>query len=203
MSEVSHSPPSSTGVDNLKLAMWLVIGSECVLFATLIVNYVIQVLYLARRPTVDGIVPETIIDVPITSASTFVLLMSSVAMVLCLRAIEEDDIARFRRWCFITAGLGAVFLGFQIYEFTYFYLAGLGFATNNFGAAFFALTGTHGAHVLVGIIILSTVGLWSYQGKMKSSKHAGVVEAIGLYWHFVDVIWILIFTVVYLFVLAP
>ena len=107
------------------------------------------------------------------------------------------------RWCFTTAGLGALFLAFQIYEFSHFYLSGLGFSTNTFGSAFFGLTGTHGAHVLVGVLILTVAGLWSYKGTMTSKKHRVVIETIGLYWHFVDIVWIIIFTVVYLFVLAP
>ena len=126
-------------------------------------------------------------------------LMSSLAMVLCLSALQEGNVPLFRKWCFSTAILGAVFLGFQAFEFTEFYWEGLGFTSNVFGSSFFALTGTHGAHVFVGVMLLTTVGIWSYSHELNPV----VVEVIGLYWHFVDVIWIVIFTLVYLFVLAP
>lgn len=201
MENVGHV--TNTGVDNRKLGMWVIIASECMLFASLLINYGVQVAYISKSAVADSITPQKIINVPITSVSTFVLLMSSVAMVLCLQGIEQDNLPKFRRWCFTTASLGALFLAFQVYEFSHFYLEGLGFSTNTFGSAFFSLTGTHGAHVLMGVIILTVAGLWSYKGSMNSKQHKVVIETIGLYWHFVDVIWIIIFTVVYLFVLAP
>ena len=198
---MSHA--TNTGIDSRKICMWTVIGSECMLFGTLIVNYIIQVSRAIPNQELGMIRPIDIINVPLTSVSTFVLLMSSLAMVLCLAGIQDGDIPRFRRWCFVTAIFGALFLGFQIFEFTEFYLKGLGLASNTFGSAFFLLTGTHGAHVLVGVLILTITGIWSYNARVNPEKHSVVIETIGLYWHFVDVIWILIFTIVYLFVLAP
>ena len=192
-----------TGIDSRKLGMWVVIGSECLLFGTLIINYIISASRVIRDSQPGLIKPIEILNILVTSTSTFVLLMSSLAMVLCLAGLQEGNLPRFRKWCFITAFLGAIFLGFQVYEFTEFYLKGLGFKHSIFSSAFFSLTGTHGLHVLVGVILLLGVGIWSYKGKMTSKKHSVVVETIGLYWHFVDVIWIIIFTVVYLFVLAP
>ena len=194
---------TNTGIDSRKFAMWVVIGSECMLFGALIINYVIAVNQVIPSDQVDLIKPVDVINVPLTSLSTFVLLMSSLCMVLCLSAIQEGNIALFRKWCFSTAFLGVVFLGFQVFEFTEFYLTGLGFSSNVFGSSFFTLTGTHGAHVVVGVLLLMTVGIWSYFHELKPDRHSVVVEVIGLYWHFVDVIWIVIFTLVYLFVLAP
>lgn len=192
-----------TGVDSRKLGMWVVIGSECMLFGTLIINYILSASRIIRSTQPGLIKPIEILNILVTSTSTFVLLMSSLAMVLALAGLQDNDIPRFRKWCFATAFLGIIFLGFQVYEFTEFYLKGFGFRNSIYSSAFFTLTGTHGAHVLVGVILLSGFGLWSYSGKLNSKRHSIVLETIGLYWHFVDVIWIIIFTVVYLFILAP
>ena len=190
MSAVAHH--TSTGLDNRKLAMWTFIGSECLLFGSLISTYLV---YQGR--SVSGPTPQEILDIPLTSISTFVLLMSSLAMVLALAAVTRGDRLWSRVWIFATAALGAVFLGFQAYEFTHFVHEGLTIKTNLFGSTFFVLTGTHGAHVAVGVLLLLTLLVRSFQGKLGPDK-AMVVEITGLYWHFVDVVWIVIFTVIYL-----
>ncbi len=190
MSAVAHH--TSTGLDNRKLAMWTFIGSECLLFGSLISTYLV---YQGR--SVSGPTPQEILNIPLTSVSTFVLLMSSLAMVLALAAVTRGDRRWSRVWIFATAALGAVFLGFQAYEFTHFVHEGLTIKTNLFGSTFFVLTGTHGAHVAVGVLLLLTLLVRSFQGKLGPDK-AMVVEITGLYWHFVDVVWIVIFTVLYL-----
>jgi cytochrome c oxidase subunit 3 len=190
MSAVAHH--TSTGLDNRKLAMWTFIGSECLLFGTLISTYLVY-----QGQSISGPMPREILDIPLTSISTFVLLMSSLAMVLALAAVTRADRLWSRVWIFATAALGLVFLGFQAYEFTHFVHEGLTIKTNLFGSTFFVLTGTHGAHVAVGVLLLMTLLVRSFQGKLGPDK-AMVVEITGLYWHFVDVVWIVIFTVVYL-----
>ncbi len=126
--------------------------------------------------------------------TSFILLMSSLTMVLAVNSIMRGDHTRMRLWLTSTAVLGGLFLGGQIYEFTVFVEEGLGFTTNVASSAFYALTGLHGVHVLVGIImLLSVIGI-SFRRKM----HAEAVEVVGLYWHFVDIVWVLIFTIVYL-----
>jgi heme/copper-type cytochrome/quinol oxidase subunit 3 len=90
-----------------------------------------------------------------------------------------------------------VFVAGQVYEFTTFYREGLGYTTNIFGSAFYTLTGFHGVHVTVGIIMLMTLVVMSMRGNL-STDRAETVEIVGLYWHFVDIVWIIIFTVVYL-----
>ena len=190
MSAVAHH--TSTGLDNRKLAMWTFIGSECLLFGTLISTYLVY-----QGQSISGPMPGEILDIPLTSISTFVLLMSSLAMVLALAAVTRADQRWSRVWIFATAALGLVFLGFQAYEFTHFVHEGLTIKTNLFGSTFFVLTGTHGAHVAVGVLLLLTLLVRSFQGKLGPDK-AMVVEITGLYWHFVDVVWIVIFTVVYL-----
>jgi cytochrome c oxidase subunit 3/cytochrome o ubiquinol oxidase subunit 3 len=102
-----------------------------------------------------------------------------------------------RVWLLATALLGMTFVGGQAYEFTSFVRQGLTLHTNLFGSSFFTLTGFHGAHVTIGIVMLLSLFGLSLRGKL-GPENAETVELIGLYWHFVDVVWIVIFTVVYL-----
>lgn len=187
--QVHHS---STGLSNNKLAMWLFLGSECLLFGGLISTYM-----LYRGRVQDGPRPSQIFDIPFTSVSSFVLLMSSLTMVLAVSAAKSKDDARTNLWLTVTAVLGATFVGGQIYEFVTFYREGLGFTTSLFSSSFYTLTGFHGVHVSIGVILLL-----SLMGIIKKNKIPGdkaeVVELIGLYWHFVDIVWIVVFTLVYL-----
>jgi cytochrome c oxidase subunit 3/cytochrome o ubiquinol oxidase subunit 3 len=189
---VAHGHTTSTGVSNAKLAMWVFLGSDCLLFGALISTYL-----LLRHRSVHGLGPKDVYDIPFTSVSSFVLLMSSLTMALAVAAIVRGDIRRNRVWLLTTAFLGAVFIGGQVYEFTTFYREGLGYTTNIFGSAFYTLTGFHGVHVSVGIIMLLSLVVMSLRGNLGPEK-AETVEIIGLYWHFVDIVWILIFTIVYL-----
>jgi cytochrome c oxidase subunit 3/cytochrome o ubiquinol oxidase subunit 3 len=183
---------TSTGLSNEKLGMWVFLSSECLLFGGLISTYL-----LLHDRSVEGPTPQDVYDIPFTSVSSFVLLMSSLTMVLAVSALTRGDMRRNRLWLLTTALLGTIFIGGQVYEFTTFVHEGLGFTTNIFGSAFYTLTGFHGVHVTVGILmLLSLVGL-SLRGTL-SQERAETVEIIGLYWHFVDIIWIVIFTVVYL-----
>jgi heme/copper-type cytochrome/quinol oxidase subunit 3 len=130
--------------------------------------------------------------------SSFVLLMSSLTMVLALAAIQRGDHRGLRTWLIATATLGMVFIGGQIYEFTTFVEEGLKLSTSTFGSAFFVMTGFHGAHVTVGIFMLLGLFGMSVFGRLDAIEGPRKVELIGLYWHFVDIVWIVIFTVVYL-----
>lgn len=146
-----------------------------------------------------GPYPAEVFSIPVTSVSTFVLLMSSFMMVLAYSAVRKGDILGFRAWILCTALLGATFLGFQVYEFTEFAQQGLTPRTNLFGSSFFTLTGFHGAHVTVGVIWLLSLFGYSYINPSVLSRDEGLnVDLAALYWHFVDVVWIVIFTVVYL-----
>ena len=185
-------PVTSTGLSNNKMAMWLFLGSECLLFGGLISTYM-----LYRGRLADGPGPMQIYDIPFTSVSSFVLLMSSLTMVLAVSAAQRRDDDRTNLWLTVTAVLGATFVGGQIYEFTAFYREGLGFTTSLFGSSFYTLPGCHGVHVSVGVLmLLATVGIIK-RNKATGDK-AEAVELVGLYWHFVDVVWIVIFTLVYL-----
>jgi cytochrome c oxidase subunit 3/cytochrome o ubiquinol oxidase subunit 3 len=119
-------------------------------------------------------------------------------MVLALSAIQRRDGRGFRAWILATAFLGMVFVGGQIYEFTAFVDEGLNLSTSTFGSAFFVMTGFHGAHVTVGIFMLLALFGMSMFGRLDFEDGPRRVELIGLYWHFVDIVWIVIFTVVYL-----
>jgi heme/copper-type cytochrome/quinol oxidase subunit 3 len=208
-------PPTSTGLDNKKIAVWAFIGSECMLFASLISTYLI---YKGRSvvgpyphetclPPACSTPLKAILNIPVTSASTFVLLMSSLAMVLALAAVENKDqpkdtfgeriLGSSKLWLWMTAILGSTFLGFQAYEFTSFVHEGLTIKTNLFGSSFFTLTGFHGAHVTAGVLWLLTLLAIDYRRGL-GPNDAINVDIAALYWHFVDVVWIAIFTLVYL-----
>ncbi len=182
----------STNIPDRKILMWAFLGSDVMFFGALIASYVV---YKGRSLT--GPYPAEILDIPLTTISTFVLLMSSFLMVLALHALRENDIPRFRLWTFGVCLFGAIFLGFQVYEFRAFFQEGLSLQGNLFGSTFFLLTGTHGVHVSIGVLWLMSLLIGSYLRPI-IRKDALNLEIAGLYWHFVDIVWIVIFTVVYL-----
>ncbi|HEX2030614.1 MAG TPA: cytochrome c oxidase subunit 3 [Actinomycetota bacterium] len=183
---------TATGLDNRKLGMWAFLGSEALFFGALISTYL-----LYRGRSLVGPYPQDVYDIPYTSVSSFVLLMSSLTMVLALNALQREDQRRSRVWLLATALLGMTFLGGQVYEFTVFVREGLTISRNVFGSSFFLLTGFHGAHVTIGVLMLLMLFGMSLAGRLPPAK-AERVELVGLYWHFVDIVWVVIFTVVYL-----
>ena len=183
---------SSTGLSSWKVGFWTFIGSECLFFASLISTYLV---YKGR--SVVGPYPEEILNIPLTSVSTFVLLMSSLAMVLALDSVQRGNKKLTLVWLGGVILLGTAFLGFQVYEFNHFFHEGLTLGTNVFGSSFFVLTGFHGAHVTGGVIWVITLWILAARGKLAPAD-ALKVEIAGLYWHFVDIVWIVIFTLVYL-----
>lgn len=187
-----HGHVTNTGIDNRKLGFWLFLSSESVFFACLIVGYLVY-----NGKFEPGVGPKDLFNIPLTTISTFVLLMSSLAMVLGVHAAQKDDRKGGIRWVVVTALMGLVFLGFQVYEFSHFASEGLTIASSLFGTTFYVLTGFHGAHVAVGVIWLLSL-LYHGRGGGLGADKADDVEVAGLYWHFVDVVWIVLFTVVYL-----
>ena len=206
---------TTLGLDNRKVAIWTFIGSECMLFASLISTYMI---YKGRSPEgpypheawtnpATGQVFKPILNIPVTSFSTFVLLMSSFAMVLALAAVQNKNVPKHsawhrflgssKLWLWTTCILGITFLGCQAYEFTSFIHEGVSIRTNLFGSSFFTLTGFHGAHVTAGVIWLFTLLAIDYKRGLNTGDST-LVDICALYWHFVDVVWIAIFTLVYL-----
>jgi heme/copper-type cytochrome/quinol oxidase subunit 3 len=189
-----HAEPvhTSTGLSHAKLGMWAFLASECLLFGALISTFL---LYKGRHVT--GPTPQKVYDIPYTSVSSFVLLMSSLTMVLALAAIQRGDQEKLRVWLMATALLGMTFIAGQVYEFTKFVQEGMTIKTNVISSSFFTLTGFHGAHVTVGILMLLSLYGMSLDGRLPPER-SETVELVGLYWHFVDIVWIVIFTVVYL-----
>lgn len=195
-----HSSYTATGINSRKMLMWLFLASDCMFFGALIATYMIyrgkaEEVFLAGNGT--GPFPSDLIDIPFTSVSAFVLLMSSLTMVLALAALQKNDIRGSRVWLAATALLGTAFLGGQFFEFSEFHHAGLSLQTNIFGSTFFTLTGFHGLHVGIGVLWLVTLLFVSLRGGLKQ-KDSMSLEIAGLYWHFVDIVWIIIFTLVYL-----
>ena len=188
--EASH--PTTTGLNSRKMVFWAFLGSECMFFGSLIATYVVY----RGRDTV-GPHPHEILNIPFTSVSAFVLLMSSLTMVLALAAVQRGDLRGSRIWLAATALLGMTFIAGQCYEFTEFFYEGLKLQSNLFGSTFFVLTGFHGTHVTVGVIWLWSLFAMAMRGRLPQSR-ALDVEICGLYWHFVDVVWVAIFTLVYL-----
>ena len=206
---------TTTGLDNRKIAIWAFIGSECMLFVSLISTYLIykgksRVGPYPHEIWTDPATGQTfpaILNIPVTSFSTFVLLMSSLAMVLGHNAVVNRHVKRTTFmarlegnsffWLMSTAVLGIVFLMCQAYEFTSFVNEGLGLTTNLFSSSFYVLTGFHGAHVTAGVLWLFTLA--SIDKKRGLTPAEGLnVDLCALYWHFVDVVWIAIFVLLYL-----
>jgi len=174
-----------------KTAMWVFLGSECMFFGSMIATFL-----LYRNTTGDGPGAD-ILNISFTSASSFILLMSSLTMVLAHHAFTNRDARGTRIWLSATALLGTTFLAGQVFEFTEFIREGLTLRTSSFGSAFYMLTGFHGAHVAIGVMMLLAMVYLSVDGRLYDDRGLNV-ELVGLYWHFVDIVWIVIFTVVYL-----
>jgi cytochrome c oxidase subunit 1 len=183
---------SFLGLDSRKVGIWSFIGSETIFFASLISTYMV---YKSRSM---GPFDAQILNIPLTSFSTFVLLTSSLTMVLALAGFQRNDKFWGSLWLVATALFGCVFLGGQVYEFGSFWLKeGMLFNSNLFSQCFYTLVGFHGFHVFIGVIWLIVMAIAGMMGKL-DSKRSLAVEMAGLYWHFVDIVWVIIFTLIYL-----
>ena len=191
--QTENSHETTTGLDNRKLLMWLFLGSDCMFFGSLIATYLVH-----QGKSLVGPYPLDVFDIPTTSVSTFVLLMSSVTMVLAVYGAQHKEFLMMKLNLLATIILGTIFLGFQVVEFTEFVHHGLLLSTNQFGSSFYLLTGLHGTHVGIGVIYLISLLIGSSR-RNGLGKDAGLnLEIAGLYWHFVDIVWIVIFTIIYL-----
>lgn len=260
-----HDHTTSTGIPNKKLLWWAFLASDCMFFGTLISTHLVYRL----NPPPGNAVPTAVFNIELTSFSTFILLMSSLLMALAVNAIQRGNIRSTRTMLLGTMFFGCIFLGGQVYEFEHFVLAKKMTLSNSiFGSTFYTLTGTHGTHVAIGVLLLGMMYVRTFKpasggglmmnllhllavavtfgvafiwfvpgmieviyglplGQMMShhaaqfgaglaglvalfwlgrtrgavefgEKNAIDVESIGLYWHFVDIVWIIIFTAVYL-----
>ena len=175
-----------------KLMMWLFLGSDAMGFAALLGVYAALRFGDERWP-----VPQEVLGINFTALMTFVLICSSVTMVKSYEAIQKDDRVGCWRWLFATFLGGVFFLAGQCYEYTHLVEHGITLGSSNFAATFFCTTGFHGCHVLGGVILLGTALARVSSGQI-TKYQSNFIENVGLYWHFVDLVWILVFTFIYL-----
>lgn len=193
--QIAESPltPESWG----KLGMWVFLAGDAMSFGGLLAGY-----GALRAGSPDWPNPMQRLGISLTAFMTFLLICSSVTMVKGLSAARHDDQVKFRIFLLLTILGGTIFLGLQAYEWTHLTHEGMTISGNPwgsslFGTTFFILTGFHGCHVFGGVAYLSCILLSGLGGKY-SGENASPVEIAGLYWHFVDLVWILVFTFVYL-----
>ena len=194
-----EAEPGVVRVSARKLATWMFLATEIMFFTAIIGGS-----WALRVKTSDWAGPGEILNVPLTGLNTFFLIVSSLTMVEALASIERGDVKRLRLFLLATFALGAVFLSIQAYEYTkLFFEEGLTFASAPhgvspvYGSTFYLQTGVHGAHVTGGVLALAFATAKAFKGGFTKENHEAV-ELIGLYWHFVDVVWIFLFTIVYL-----
>ena len=181
------------GIDTRKLGMWIFLASEIMFFTGLIGSYIVL-----RFANLDSWpVPSTVLNIPLTGINTFILICSSATLVLGLASIQRGYKEGLQVGLFLTVLLGALFLSIQVHEYSNLIADGFTISHSMFGSCFFTLTGFHGAHVFVGVVWLSVVLIRSFLGYFTPEEYAGV-EIVGLYWHFVDLVWIILFTILYL-----
>jgi heme/copper-type cytochrome/quinol oxidase subunit 3 len=191
-SPAAHGPARAEpgiAVYNMKLGMWVFLLSEVMFFTALIGSYIIL---RSARPEAFA-EPGEVLNVPLTAFNTFVLICSSVTMVKAFAAIENGDQKGLRLWLVATVALGA-FSGHGFVPVAAAYAAE---GEALYGATFYTLTGFHGAHVTLGVLAMIWITVRAFRGRYTQESHGGV-EVMGLYWHFVDLVWIILFTIVYL-----
>jgi heme/copper-type cytochrome/quinol oxidase subunit 3 len=194
-------PMEGMKVYNLKLGMWVFLLSEVMFFSSLIGAYII----LRFANPEQWAEPNQVLAVPLTGFNTFMLICSSVTMVKAFAAIEHGDQAGLKKWLIATIILGASFVGIQVYEYIHLSHEGFvpsvaGYAAEGgplYGSTFYTMTGFHGAHVTIGVLALIFTAVKAFRGQYSAEDYGGV-EIMGLYWHFVDLVWIILFTIVYL-----
>ncbi len=182
---------TTTGLDSRKMGIWMFIASEVIFFTALISTYL---LYRGQTPRQYGLAH---LELNVAAVMTFILLMSSFTMVSALAAIRDGKPQQMRLWLAATAALGLVFLGSQAFEWSLLFREGITPSTNLFGATFFTTTGFHGSHVFVGVLWIVAVIARALKGGVTPENNLSV-EMVGLYWHFVDLVWVVLFTVIYL-----
>ncbi len=185
---------ADTGVTNATLGMWLFIASEVMLFGSLFSSYA-----LLRTGAVAWPDQGAILDVPLASANTLVLLTSSASMILALRALRDGRLVAFRRAFGVVLLLGCVFLGLKGVEYADEIGRGLRPATNNFMGLYFALTGLHALHVAGGVLanawlLVTASRTWAGRPRQLQNR----IRAAATYWNFIDVIWLVMFVTLYL-----
>ena len=181
------------GIETRKLGMWFFLASEVMFFTGLIGAYIVL-----RQSTPDWPVPSSILNIPLTAVNTFILICSSATLVKGLASAQDGDKEGMQVGLFLTVLLGALFLAVQMHEYhELIHEKHFTPSSSIFGSCFFTLTGFHGAHVFIGVLCLIFVFIRSLRGYYSPAEYRGI-EIVGLYWHFVDLVWIILFTILYL-----
>jgi heme/copper-type cytochrome/quinol oxidase subunit 3 len=183
-----------TGLTNGKLGIWLFLASEVMLFGALFATYIIL-----RTGSLSWPEGRTILNVPLATLNTVVLITSSVTMVMAWASLMRKSLPKFRRYMGVTVGLGFVFLVIKYFEYSGKIHHDLLPSTNNFLAIYFTLTGLHALHVIGGMAV--NAYLWGPGAKLWKTRpewFTNRVEYSGLFWHFVDLVWIFLFPILYL-----
>jgi len=183
-----------TGLTNPKLGIWLFLASEVMLFGSLFSSYA-----LLRSGAPSWPKQYEILNVPLAALNTVVLIASSVTMVLAWVSLKQKNVGRYRLFMGLTLAGGAIFLIVKAIEYSEKFSHGLYPATNNFLGLYFTMTGLHALHVIVGMIV--NAYFWGPGVKMwrtDPERFTNRIEVAGIYWHFVDVVWIFLFPVLYL-----
>lgn len=191
--QLPHEPEKATLEGRNKITgFWLFLGGETVLFGTLFAAY------LTLRNEINGGVPANeLFDFALVAIATALLLTSSLTSVFALQAMHAHNKKALVNWLIATMVLGAGFLGLEIYEFVHYAHLGHTFNASAFSTSFYTLVGFHGAHVAFGLLWAGSV-LYQLLARGLNTTTAPKVYLFGMYWHFIDVVWVFIFTVVYL-----
>ena len=189
---LSHPETATLEGKNKFLGFWFFLGGETVLFGTLFATFI-----ALRNRVAAGPSSQELFSLPLTFLSTIILLVSSLTSVFAVLAMKDYKIRKMQLWFWLTVVLGLAFLGLEITEFKEYLHEGLGYTTSAFSSSFYTLVGTHGCHVLFGVLWISALMIQSYK-KGITTVTAPKYYVAALYWHFIDVVWVFIFTIVYL-----
>ena len=183
-----------TGVNNVKLGIWLFLASEVMLFGGLFSSHVLLRVIAPEWP-----VGSDILHVPIGTFNTAVLIGSSITMVMAYASVKMGDLGKFKTYMGATVGLALLFMVIKIYEYYEKFSHADYPSKNTYLAIYFTLTGLHGLHILAGVAVNSYfLGAGSKMFHTAREQFVNRIEAAGLYWHFVDLVWIVLFPVLYL-----
>lgn len=191
---MAHGSVLQTGITNGKIAMWLFLGSEVMFFTGLIGAYIVL---RFGQPAGNWPKPWETLNVPLTALNTFFLICSSVTLVWALQSIQVGNALKGKVGLLATTLIGAAFVSIQVYEYIHLFAGGLTPDVNIFGSCFYVMTGFHGLHVLMGVVAMLVLTVMGFLNKF-TPDHYAPIENTGLYWHFVDLVWIILFAIVYL-----
>lgn len=187
------TPHEREACEHARLGFWIFLGSESVFFATLIGTYLALHTHVGKGPG------PHVLDITLTGIATVLLSTSGLTMALAVAAAHRYDLRRMRAWLVVTIVLGLLFVGNQVLEFSTLYAKGVTLQSSAFASSFFTLTGFHGLHVAFGCAWMIVWLVQTYRRQHRfGERETTQFEVTGLYWAFVDVVWVVIFPVVYL-----